>query len=1160
MVKWNYLAAILIALAVLALSCSGSGGNLVITPSDEDMTSMPGLTADSTQKVEPANSILWGCYDIAFDLDSHMVDVVLNRTAMFTLNAVTFLNNNPAGVSFNFNGVNAGADFVDVDVDITITHPLGDARFNGYDVRGVFIGNGSGVMKYGNNLRYPVRGLDQTLTNADGYTRWFNPLEFPVPGIGGYTPGLYPSPGYLASATLNPYKYFGEGFDATGDLWTYLEAGADNTGAFLAGTSNTRNYLIRFPLPVPAVKYSYAVVADWECPDPGCHPSHCIEAVGFSIDDNSTLYHISEENNGGMLDLDISVFNWHAELTGSVMQDYTIFIESEVLNFPYEFTSDEMTPIGGGEHYSTYHVEIPADVVRDLDEAGLCVIVEDNLHDYSSPFGIPNNAEDESLAAFFYYKVPVGDEEPLWVRVKRPNGGEQWFVEKSAYIEWEANPDIDFVSIEMSFDSGATYPYLITDSTPNDGIATWNPIPVDAAGETNRMKITAVGNPDVYDESDEDFAVIGDWLHVTSPSGGESWEAGSTHEITWESNHTDGSLFIAYSKDAFISDLNWIVRGTPNDGSYTWENIPFDASDTVRVAILSPQPFMLGVSENDFSITLPAEFIHLITPNGGEEWGIGTNQIIEWDSGGIDGNISLYWSTDNFGIQTSTIAEDVPNEDYYNWINIPDKPTTIARVKVESVDNPTVFDTSDADFSIVETGWARTWGTPVSDSLHRIATDDDGNIYVTGRTQDDNPFCSAYLRKYNSAGDLLWNRTWDSEGRTWGYGLARDDAGNLYVTGGFQGTNIDFDPGPGSDLHTSDSGGDIYLSRFDSDGNFNWARAWGGIDPNFIDSGYGVAVGDSGVYVVGWFTGTNTDFDPGIGTDLHTASGSHDAFLSNFTTSGDFVWAGTWGGDEFDSSNGLAIDDSGRVFVCGEFSGIDVDFDPDPVGSATRTSISTWADAYLVWFNEFNTFQGVHTWGGTNGTQAPSLAIDQLGNILVSGFFSGTDVDFDPGTGTDLHSSNGEEEDLFLSQFDSTVTWQWSLTWGGTDTEHSSEVDTDALGNIFITGYFLGIDVDFDPGTGADLHSSAGNYDAFCSKFDSAGNYIITHTWGGTDWDYGNAVHATESGAWYVGGSFRTTGVEFAPTDSPCFEESDVHDSDGVSDAFLIKFMPDGCW
>ena len=77
----------------------------------------------------------------------------------------------------------------------------------------------------------------------------------------------------------------------------------------------------------------------------------------------------------------------------------------------------------------------------------------------------------------------------------------------------------------------------------------------------------------------------------------------------------------------------------------------------------------------------------------------------------------------------------------------------------------------------------------------------------------------------------------------------------------------------------------FFLSKFDSSGNFKWARTWGGVFGRRHDD---VAVDESdNAYVTGDFNGT-IDFDPGSGIDNHSSNGGDDAFLSKFDSSGNF--------------------------------------------------------------------------------------------------------------------------------------------------------------------------------------------------------------------------------------------------------------------------------
>ena len=1141
-------------ISFLTVSCSGSGSP--VSPSGQQEPSQD-LTAGADRAAQDG-PVLWGYYDFFLDIENRKIEAVPNRSVGFSANVVKFLNNDPAGLQVKFNGTSPGTGYIDIDMDITIKHPLSDHAYDGYDVRGIFVGNGSANLACIADLIYPVDGTDQMLLNADGYSRWFNPTEFLVPTIFGYIPGKLASKGYTGTATLSPYKYFGEHLGATDNLWDYLSSGNANVGYFLAGTSDTRNYINRFPIPLPGVKYGYAVVANWSGTKPEFHPSHAPEAVGVKVEDSSDVWYVDDSNNGGDLILDITVFDWDAELTGGVMEDYSIFIESTVLSSVHELDTAEMTPTSSGDHWYTYHVEIAADTVTGTEGNEMWVVIEDANADYTNPLGVPNSADGDKVSACFRYPLTVLNEEPSWIHVTSPNGGEEWEVGSSQEITWEADPDIQNMAIGLSLNSGANFTYLVAASTPNDGVFTWNPIPYEAYGALDRIKIKDVDNSAVYDVSDADFAVTGTWLVVTCPNGGEVFVAGTDEEITWKSSETSGVVTIDYSKDNFAADVHSIAVDTPNDGSFFWEDIPWDLSDTVRVRVHCAAPEMSDTSDGDFSIVEPEPYIEVLVPNGGEAWGFGQSHEITWDSYEVTGTVNIWYSKDDFESDIHTIATGEPNDYSYEWENIPVDQSDSVRVKIGSTLNPSIYDVSDDYFSMEEGGWARTWGSTPDDEAHATVADADGNVYVTGVQNVSGTDFAVFLCLYSVNGELLWKRTWGGVGYTMGSGIAVEegDPDYVYLAGTFEGTDIDFDPGSGTDLHSSNGVRDAFLCKFDSSGTFVWAVTWGG---NGNDQSQGVALTGSGsVYVTGSFW-ASVDFNPDpSGADLHSSNGALDVFLTRFSDSGTHSWAGTWGESSWDQGWSVAVDASGRAIVFGNFSGVDVDFDPDPL-DFTLSSSNGGTDMFISWFNKFNDFQGVLTWGGPFSDYTYGMDIDGLGNILVTGSFNGTDVDFDPGGGTDLHSSS-DSYDVCVSKFDSLFSFQWARTWGGTTVDFGYAVVGDGSGNVYVTGLFGGSDVDFDPGPETDLRSSNGLNDLYLSFFTPSGSYMTAYTWGGQWTDEGYGLSLSNDGRLYVCGTFSATGVEFAPVDSPCHEESCILDSNGGYDPFLVKYMPDGCW
>jgi hypothetical protein len=203
---------------------------------------------------------------------------------------------------------------------------------------------------------------------------------------------------------------------------------------------------------------------------------------------------------------------------------------------------------------------------------------------------------------------------------------------------------------------------------------------------------------------------------------------------------------------------------------------------------------------------------------------------------------------------------------------------------------------------------------------------------------------------------------------------------------------------------------DVFLSKFDSNGNFQWVRTWGGQGTD--DATGNVAVdGANNVYVAGRFASTNCDFNPGGSPDIHSSNGALDAFLSKFDSNGTLQWAKTWGGSGDDDATGLAVDRAGHVYVAGRFHNT-VDFDP---GSMVDNHTSNGQyDISLSQFDSSGDFNWAKTWGGS-GDDISGVTVDGSGNVYAAGGFVGL-VDFDPGSGVDNHTAIGGS-DAFFSKF-----------------------------------------------------------------------------------------------------------------------------------------------
>ncbi len=386
-----------------------------------------------------------------------------------------------------------------------------------------------------------------------------------------------------------------------------------------------------------------------------------------------------------------------------------------------------------------------------------------------------------------------------------------------------------------------------------------------------------------------------------------------------------------------------------------------------------------------------------------------------------------------------------------------------------------------------------------------------------------------------------WAKTWGGSSIDYAHSVACDQSGYIYVTGMFRGT-VEFNPDGGGSHTSNGENTDIFLSKFDSSGTWQWTQTWGGTDYELV---YSVVLDQSeNAYVTGRFRGTG-EFNPD-GGGIQTSHGLYDAFVSKFDSAGNWQWTKIWGGEDDDMGLAAVCDQSDNIYITGQFSKT-VEFNPDGGGSETTYALYS-NDVFMSKFDSSGTWQWVKTWGGPNQDNGNSVTCDQSGNLYVTGFFH-EEADFNP-DGGDPHTSLGATE-VFLSKFDSAGLWQWAKTWGSSSWDEGFSVACDQSDNIYVTGKFSNT-VEFNP-DGGGSHSSNGGYDAYLSKFGSSGNWQWTKTWGDTGWDWGCSVVCNQLDNVYVTGFFSNT-VEFNP-DGGGFETSN-----GNYDAYFSKFDSSGIW
>ncbi|MEX0636633.1 MAG: gliding motility-associated C-terminal domain-containing protein, partial [Ferruginibacter sp.] len=451
-----------------------------------------------------------------------------------------------------------------------------------------------------------------------------------------------------------------------------------------------------------------------------------------------------------------------------------------------------------------------------------------------------------------------------------------------------------------------------------------------------------------------------------------------------------------------------------------------------------------------------------------------------------------------------------------------------------------------------------------------------------------------------------WIHQIGNESYDGGRDLVTDAAGNVFVTGFFSRT-VDFDPGSGVFNMTSPPNNeeDVFVAKYDRDGNFVWAKQFSG---SFLDVPNSMTIDATGnLFLTGVFFGT-TDFNPGLAVFNLISAGNEDAYIVKLNSSGNFVWAKRLGSTLFDRGNAISVDANGDVYVGGYFR-LTVDFDPN-AGVAELTSEGE-EDAFVLKLSNNGNFLWAKQIGGSLFQGVTSLKVGAAGFVYVTGYFLGT-TDFDPSlsvfevtaTGADFNSyvlkldisgnfiwsktlsssTNVQAFDLELDHeeniycigtFNNAVTIDplgsnvsinaqglvnalvfkmnsngallWAKNFGGSSFVNGVHLTVDPQQQVYIAGTFAET-MDVDPGTAVMNFTSAGSLDIFIAKLSAVGNYIFGFGLGGTGFDGPQSIFLDSQKNIFITGNFLSL-ASFDP-----YSGGIQLTSRGESDAFLQKF------
>lgn len=168
---------------------------------------------------------------------------------------------------------------------------------------------------------------------------------------------------------------------------------------------------------------------------------------------------------------------------------------------------------------------------------------------------------------------------------------------------------------------------------------------------------------------------------------------------------------------------------------------------------------------------------------------------------------------------------------------------------------------------------------------------------------------------------------------------------------------------------------------------------------------------------------------------------------------------------------------------------------------------------------------GNFVWANQINATAEGIAVDNSGNIYITGLFSNT-ADFDPGAGVFNLTASGDK-DIFVLKLDQAGNFIWAENLGGTGEASGYSLALDVAGNVYMTGTFKGTIV-FNPGTCLGTFTSTGSGDIFVSEIESDGTFAWVKQFAGAGYNAGSSIAVDIFGGVCTTGFFAGT-VDFDP-------------------------------
>jgi hypothetical protein len=447
--------------------------------------------------------------------------------------------------------------------------------------------------------------------------------------------------------------------------------------------------------------------------------------------------------------------------------------------------------------------------------------------------------------------------------------------------------------------------------------------------------------------------------------------------------------------------------------------------------------------------------------------------------------------------------------------------------------------------------WAKSAGGTGSENALSIASNGSRNVYISGdfiskaiafdtntliNTDTSGNTMDIFLANYDVNGNVVWVKHAGGTNDDDASSVAVGSSKNIYISGWFSSSSLVFD----SDTITNMGLSDIFLTKYDTNGNVIWAKCFGGIGTEFSGT---IAIDDSeNIYVAGSFKSDTITFGSFTLTNTINNNNCYDIFLIKLDSNGNVLWARSAKGPGDDEPTSITIDAIGNIYLAGFFISDTISFGSNTLTNTYHNGVFR-TEIFITKYDAGGNVLWAKNAQGINDDYPSSIATDASGYVYFAGSFSSDTLHFGSATLINSITSliNPTPEDIFLAKLDSSGNIIWAKSFFGLNYDYAISLALDASGNIYLTGRFMGT-LNF----GNNSISNAGFINSFLAKFDNNGNDLWVKRIGGTKNDFAGSAVLDASDNIYMIGTFGSNTLAFDSINL-------INTSLGYYDVFLAK-------